>query len=255
MAGARKNAAERFRALIEQTNQLTRTQSPGGGLAADHVLLATWQCARLGETYADYHEHKRYARALDFFLTDIYGPTDFTQRDADIARVYPIMVKMLSVTAIESLAQALELNALSMSLDRELADVLVGDLDLDVAQGMSALTPEMYAHAYRLCDNYDRRIEQIELAVDAATILENAVKKKMIYLTVKVARGPAKAAGFGELQSFLERGLAAFKKMKGSHKFLDALAARERHVLDAIYDDAPIEQWYGTLTHDIEPVG
>ena len=254
MKGARTNAADRFRGLIEQTSQLARTQAGEGGPGPEHALLAIWQCDRLGQTYADYHQHKRYSKALDFFLTDIYGPTDFSQRDADIARVYPIMVKMLSVTAIESLAQALELNALSMTLDRALADVLVNQLDMDAAQGASALTPDIYAHAYRLCDNYDRRIEQIDLAVEAAAILENAVKKKMIYLTIKIARGPAKAAGFGELESFLERGLAGFKKMKGSHQFLDALAARERHVLEAIYDDAPVDQWYAEATHSIVPV-
>lgn len=254
MTGARQTAAKRFRTLIEQTSRLTRTQAGASGPAPEYALLATWQCDRLGQTYADYHQHKRYRKALDFFLTDIYGPTDFSQRDADIARVYPIMVKMLSATAIESLAQALELNALSMTLDHELAGVLVNELEMDATQGGTALTPQMYAEAYRLCDNYDQRIAQIDLAVEAAAILERAVKKKMIYLTVKVARGPAKAAGFGELQSFLERGLAAFKKMKGSHKFLDALAARERHVLDALHDNAPVEEWYGSVTHEIVPV-
>jgi len=254
MSTARKDAADRFRRLIDQTQRLTRDEVTESGLPDDHRLLATWQCARLGETYSDYHQHKRYRKALDFFLTDIYGPVDFSQRDQDIARVYPIMVKMLSVTAIESLAQAIELQALSMELDRELADTLVGKLGLDVAQGTTALTPEMYAEGYRLCDNRARRVQQIELAVEAATILENAVRTKMIYLTVKVARGPAKAAGFGELQSFLERGLSAFKKMKGSHRFLEALGAREHVVLEALFDAAPIEDWYGDVLHTVVPV-
>jgi hypothetical protein len=253
MTSARQDAAARFRFLIDQTRKLTRRETQGEGLGADHALLAEWQCARLAETYADFHRERRYRAALDFFLTDIYGPADFSQRDDDIERVYPIMVKMLSVTAIDSLAQAMELHALSMQLDRALIDVLVNEMGLDVTAGVGALTPDMYAAAYRYCDNYDARITQIGLAIEAASLLENAVRKKMIYLTVKVARGPAKAAGFGELQSFLERGLSAFRKMKGSHRFLDALEQRERHVLDSIFDDAPASTWFGDVTHDIVP--
>lgn len=253
MGRARKDAAERFRALIERTSEMTRHEAAGGQISAEHALLATWQCERLGQTYADFHKQKRYRAALDFFLTDIYGPSDFSQRDQDIARVYPIMVRTLTVAAIDSLTQALELHAVSMALDHELIDVLFHRLGLDVAAGPAALTPHMYAEAYRLCDNYDRRLQQIDLAVEAASILESAVRKKMIYLTVKIARRPARAAGFGELQSFLERGLAAFTKMKGSHRFLDALAARERHILDALYDDAPVDTWYGDILHSLVP--
>lgn len=253
MVTARQSAASRFKHLIDETRRLTPDRGDGEGMAPGQALLAEWQVARLSRTYADYHNTRRYRAALDFFLTDIYGPTDFSQRDNDIERVYPLMVKVLSVTAIESLAQALELNALSMTLDRDLLAALTDDLGLDVDRGPEALTPDMYAEAYRICDNYDQRIQQIDLAVDAASTLESAVQKKMIYLTVKVARGPARAAGFGELQSFLERGLAAFKKMKGSCRFLDALAAREKHVLDALFDDAPIDSWYGEVLHDIVP--
>ncbi|MEM6638540.1 MAG: hypothetical protein AAF610_01420 [Pseudomonadota bacterium] len=253
MPTARQSAASRFKRLIDETRRLTPSDQVGEGLPADRELLARWQVDRLSVTYADYHKTKRYRAALDFFLTDIYGPTDFSQRDSDIERVYPLMVKVLSVDAIESLAQALELNALSMALDRDLAGALTDNLGLDPAGGLDALTPEMYAKAYRICDNYEERQRQIELAVEAASTLEAAVQKKMIYLTVKVARAPAKAAGFGELQSFLERGLAAFKKMKGSYRFLDALAERERHVLDALFDDAPVESWYGDVLHEILP--
>lgn len=253
MTTSRQTAAKRFRDLIDETRRLTHHEVEGEGLSADHALLAKWQVDRLSVTYSDYHRTRRYRAALDFFLTDIYGPSDFSQRDNDIERVYPLMVKVLSVDAIESLAQALELHTLSMTLDRQLIDVLTGELELDVSAGPDALTPSMYAEAYRLCDNYEARERQIALAVEAASTLEAAVQKKMIYLTVKVARGPAKAAGFGELQSFLERGLAAFKKMKGSHRFLDALAAREKHVLDSLFEDAPIDTWYGDVLHDVVP--
>ena len=48
-------------------------------------------------------------------------------------------------------------------------------------------------------------------------------------------RGPAKAAGCGELQDFLERGFRAFRQMKDSKHFLDAIQGRETQILDRIH--------------------
>ena len=45
---------------------------------------------------------------------------DFARRDADLARVVPIMVRMLPERVIATVARAMELNALSQELDRAL---------------------------------------------------------------------------------------------------------------------------------------
>ena len=54
-------------------------------------------------------------------------------------------------------------------------------------------------------------------------------------------RKPARAAGLGALQDFLERGFDAFRRMKGAREFLATIDARERRINDAILagDDAP----------------
>ena len=251
--GKRKGAAARFKALIKETARLSRQVIDGDGLTPGQRLLSTWQCGRLADTYADYHGHKRYRAALDFFLSDLYGPTDFSQRDRDISRVYPVMVKTLSEKAIDSLAKALELHALSMALDQKLLAVLEERLGVDPKGDIAQITPAIYAEAYRICDNHDDRVKQIELATSAGNILQEAVKSRLLYASVKVARKPAQLAGFGELQSFLERGLHAFKAMKGSHEFLDALHDRERFILEKLYAGAPIEEWLGPATHHLVP--
>ena len=245
------NPARRFKWLIDQTSKLTRETAAHAQLSAGQVALSQWQCDRLAETYGDFYVKRRFRPALDFFLTDIYGPTDFSQRDSDILRVYPVMVKMLTAAAIESLTMAVELHALSTQLDQTLLRALVDDLGFD--PHADELTADLYAEAYRLCDNHSDRVHQIELAIGAAELLENAVKHKMLYVTVKVARRPAKMAGFGELQSFIERGLSAFKHMKGAQPFIQALAERERFVLDRIYDGDTAEAWLGDATHHISP--
>ncbi len=43
----------------------------------------------MATTYADLAAQPRYADAIAFFLSDLYGGADFAQRDADLARVVP----------------------------------------------------------------------------------------------------------------------------------------------------------------------
>jgi hypothetical protein len=238
-AAQKKSVAKRFRTILEETSRLTRQRVEGGGLSKGQEVLAKWQCARLASTYQDLSAQKRYKKAIDFFLTDLYGPIDFSQRDNDIKRVYPIMVNVLSADAIDSLAQGLELNSLSMVLDAKLLEVLVSECGFDAENEPGALDYQMYAEAYRTCDNYDQRVRQIDLIVDVGENLESVTQRRMILAAVKVARKPAQIAGFGELQNFIERGLAAFKEMGSANEFLATLHSREMRLLDAIYAGKP----------------
>jgi hypothetical protein len=57
--------------------------------------LRRWQAARLEYSFRDFLAEPRSAPAATFFLTDVYGDRDFTRRDADIARVLPMMERLL----------------------------------------------------------------------------------------------------------------------------------------------------------------
>ena len=57
----------------------------------------------------------------------------------------------------------------------------------------------------------------------------------MVRTLVKLARGPAHAAGFGLLQEFLERGLDAFEAMHGATEFLDTVRAREHRAMARLF--------------------
>lgn len=56
-------------------------------------------------------------------------------------------------------------------------------------------------------------------------------------------RKPAELAGLGALQSFLERGYAAFRVMRGGSDFVDIVAGRERAISQAVFagNDAVLE--------------
>src|SRR6476661_7661689 len=64
------------------------------------------------------------ATALKFFEEDLYGGGDFAQRDADLVRVVPAMKRLMPANVIDTVAVAVELNALSQDLDRSVVDAL-----------------------------------------------------------------------------------------------------------------------------------
>ncbi|MEO0973821.1 MAG: hypothetical protein AAFX85_12065, partial [Pseudomonadota bacterium] len=64
------------------------------------LWLESWQAQRLAMTYSDLRGEERYGPAVEFFLSDIYGPRDFSRRDDDVRRVFPLMSAVLSEEAI-----------------------------------------------------------------------------------------------------------------------------------------------------------
>jgi hypothetical protein len=159
---------------------------------------------------------------------------DTSGRDAGLERVLPVMTKVLPEAALHGVGLAVELDALSEELDADLLDVLVRDLGV-----RGEISEQAYAEAYRRCDNYAQRKHQIELITEVGGDLAQLVRKSMVYAMLRGMRAPAKAAGCGELQDFLERGFRAFRQMKNPQHFLDTIRTREMRILDRIYGGTP----------------
>ncbi|NNF52154.1 MAG: hypothetical protein HKN59_06920 [Gammaproteobacteria bacterium] len=237
------NKASRARsksALLRQLMQVRefhRSVVDGGAAAPRARLLALWQSRRLAATYRDFEAQPRYQDAVRFFLEDLYGPRDFAQRDADVEKLYPLMSRMLPAAALDALTGALELHALTQELDAAMLATLCDALKLN-----ETLTPEMWAEAYRQTGRRDDRERQIALTVRAGRQLDVVVKKPMVYTLVLLARGPARAAGFGELQDFVERGFRSFRGMDGAADFIAAVQARETSLMQGLFKgDMPAE--------------
>lgn len=242
MKKGKSPGAKRFYHHLQRARELRLEAASGDSLSPQHIALSAWQTRRLAKTYADLAAQKRYRVAMDFFLTDLYGTRDFGQRDDDIARAYPYMVRMLSENAMESLSLAVELHALTQELDRGVIQVLQ-ESHIDIGAHPESLDQELYSQAYRECNNYESRLRQIELIRQTGELLDEVVRHRVIYVSIRLARGPAHAAGFGELQSFIERGLRAFKHMKGATRFLKTINERELFILNQIYSGGPLSDW------------
>lgn len=210
---------QRARALHEQ-----RAAAPELAAALDR--LAAWQSRRLRATYADLARQACYADAIAFFETDLYGPGDFSRRDADLARIAPLMAKVLPAGVIAMVSRAMELSTLSHDLDRALL------LRLPEGAAVSAAT---YCEAYRALANRAARERQIALIVDVGRALDRYVGKPFVRTSLSAMRQPARLAGLGALQHFLERGVAAFRRMGGAGEFLATIESRETALMNAIF--------------------
>ncbi|MBS0326916.1 MAG: hypothetical protein JSS46_10280 [Proteobacteria bacterium] len=225
---------------------LARVAAHHAARASDPALgrlraaIGRWQARRLRRTYADLEAQPRYAAAIRFFETDLYGGADFAQRDADLARVVPVMKRLLPDAVIATVATAVELNALSLDLDAALGDVLAPERGAGSAAADAFTVPE-YCAAYRAAGRYDDRVLQIRMAGDVGVALDRYVHKPMLRGALGLMHKPAHAAGLGALQDFLERGFDAFAQMGGAVEFLATIETRERDVHDAIVagSDAP----------------
>lgn len=220
-------------ALVRELVRVQRLHEARAGnpiLAGALERLADWQARRLRMTYADLAVDSRYAGAIQFFQNDLYGAADFSRRDADLARVVPLLVRVLPESIIMTAANAMELNALSQELDRALLT------RLPRADGY--FTVAEYCKAYRRAGNFPLRHRQIKLIVDIGTAIDRSVNKAFVRTALPMMRQPARLAGLATLQDFLERGFAAFRIMGGAATFLATIQERETQILEAIVGGA-----------------
>jgi hypothetical protein len=218
---------------LQHDEALRHRPIPPAPLDPHLILLRTWQSNRLAQTYADLLVDDRYNAACCFFLSDIYAPCDFSQRDYDMQRIQAFFSHVFPPHAFKLLTNVIELNALTHDLDDALLRVLVDKLGVT-----DNITPKCYAEGYRLCHNYDQRMHQIDLIV---MIPEQLMKIRLpvVGLALKVVRVPANRAGWVELYDFLERGYAAFKQVRDPEFFIHTVQERETRILNRIYAGSP----------------
>ncbi|HLD93140.1 MAG: hypothetical protein A2W35_14920 [Chloroflexi bacterium RBG_16_57_11] len=198
------------------------------------ALLRQWQAERLQRTYADLLNDKQYRSACLFFLSDIYSPRDFSQRDHDAEHLYSLLSRFLPQAMLRLLADAIRTNQLTDQLDRALL------LELKNNFGMTdTLTPELYAQAFRQCDNYTQRREQIDLMAKILQEAAQGARNPIFAASLHLVRRPAQRAGWSEVYDFFERGYQACRPMRDVKFFVKTIYQRETTLLDQIFSGDP----------------
>jgi hypothetical protein len=176
-----------------------------------------YQHARFSDTYRDLLEAPASAKAARFFLEELYGPVDFSRRDAEFFRVAPKVAAFFPGDIGHLVLSLARLHALSERLDSEMG----------AAAGVTPLSAVSYQRAWRMVGQTAARKEQIELMLQVGLTLAKQVRKPLIRATLRMMRGPANAAGLGSLQSVLESGFDAFRALPDADEFVQTIASRE----------------------------
>lgn len=190
-----------------------------------------WQAQRLETSFDRFLRDPARRPAAQFFLSDVYNDHDFSRRDADIARVLPMMQKLLPGTLLTAVADALELGLLTHAFDLRVARVLQ-----EIAPRRRKLDAALYAQAYRDAGLPRLRGHQIDLISHVGFGLGRALRMPGVSMLLKLSRGPARAAGLAELQGFLERGYAAFRQLGDVRSFIAEIEQDERDVARRLFN-------------------
>ncbi len=188
------------------------------GLAARVVAVKHYQQRRFERSYAEELAAPDTAAAARFFLSDLYGTSDFSERDAQFARIVGPLDRLFPDEVVATVRDLAELHALSEHLDRRMAEALPHEPP--DARG--------YLQAWCAVGEAAQRERQIALMARVGAALVRYTRNRLLRHSLKLMRGPAKVAGLEALHGFLERGYDTFGGMREPQRFLDRIAAHER---------------------------
>lgn len=211
--------------LLDRVDAQRARRSADADLAARVLAVKDYQHRRFQHTYADLLAQPRYAGAASFFLEELYGPEDFTRRDAQFRRVVGALVRLFPQEVVLTVRTLGELHALSEELDSEMGRA-VPALPVDL---------EGYVLAWQRVGRPTDRRQQIALMRRVADALDAYTRNPLLRRSLRLMRGPARLAGLGELQRFLESGFDTFGAMHGAQDFLDLIVQREQAVADWLF--------------------
>jgi len=226
---AKSLGAKRLQALLLDYHDF---QCHNASVDLSQILtnLAQWQTERLIQTHQDLYTNHNFRDGIDFLLAELYGSEDFSARDRDLERVFPKLVKLLPESLLDTLANLIELNLLTQTLDLAVATYLLHKYP------DSLITEARYLEAYRASAPVQQRERQLVLIKQAGALLDKHARNPLLRISLNMTKRPAKRAGLSALHNFLQRGLDAFFTMEDVDVLMQTLIDRESQILSRIYN-------------------
>ena len=192
------------------------------------------QSRRFSGLYADLLKSATYAAGASFFLQELYGEKDYSQRDAQFARIAGAIEKFFPAQVAQTAASLARLHALTEDLD-----VQMGRAWLLHPQGAS--DARRYAAAWRQIGRREERVQQLASVLEVGHELARLTRTPGLRTMLRLMRGPATAGGLGDLQAFLENGFDTFAGMSrragAAEHFLSTVQGREQGLMELLYGE------------------
>ena len=223
------SAAPELRKYTERSNAIHQEYLSDPELLARYERFVSWQTNYMLPYYEDLRASENYAAAVDFVVSDMTG-IGVSRRDHDIARVVPIMSRMLPNKALRTMASAMHLNASVLEINLQICRALYKGMPVD-----AEISEANYRAACRQASSLDECLGLVMLIEEIGHSLDHVIRIPMIGLTLKAMRRPARLAGFGALQEFLETGYRIFDALEDIDQFLDDITRRMTEVFTRIF--------------------
>lgn len=231
------DAAQTIRDCMTQVNTLRQLRAADPALARAVAEVKAFQSRRFTGTYADLLATPTYAPAARFFLDELYGEADYSERDAQFGRIAGTLQTLFPQPVVHTAVALAQLHAQTEALDQSMAQAWLS------APPDSAPT-ERYAHAWRAVGQRPAREAQLQGVLEMGQDLARLTRTPGLRMMLRMMRGPAQAAGMGSLQHFLEAGFDTFgqlsKQRQGVEQFLARIEEREERLIALLFDANPV---------------
>jgi hypothetical protein len=230
--------AQIIRQSIDQVFALRADAGRDGRLALAVAGIKRLQAARFQAHYSDLLASKVFGAASRFFLEELYGVADYSDRDMQFARIAGTLAAVFPSSVVGTAVALAQLHALTEELDHQMALAW-----LTLPSNGSSSESERYVLAWHAVGRRADRFRQLEVVLSIGRRLGELTGKPGVSMMLKLMRRPAASAGMASMQQFLERGFGIFATMARSKdsvsEFLTSIESREAVWLEHMFDDLP----------------
>jgi hypothetical protein len=231
----RMEPAQKIRDAVSEVAQLRLQARENPALGAAVAEVKRLQSLRFAGTYADMLGGGPYRAAAHFFLHELYGDADYSERDAQFSRIAGALQRLFPRQVAGTAVSLAQLHALTERLDHAM-----GLAWADVAAPHDDAPAVRYTRAWRTVARRAERRAQLDRVLEIGGELQRLTRTPGLRLMLKMMRGPAVAAGMGALQRFLEAGFDTFAALArepgGADGFLRVIDERESALIELLFD-------------------
>lgn len=225
-------AARIIREAVARVSQLRASEASEPSLRSAVLAIKALQARRFAGTYRDLLSGGPSAAAARFFLEELYSDKDYTERDAQFARIAGAVERFFPDAVVETATGLAKLHALTEELDHAMGRAWLALSERKDEAGR-------YVAAWRAVDRRADREAQLRVVLAIGGDMIRLTRTAGLRTMLRMMRKPAAAAGLGSLQRFLESGFDTFASMsrgETAQRFLETIDQRESALIARLFD-------------------
>jgi hypothetical protein len=224
---------------------------PALQLSVQAIKLA--QCHRFRRSYADILKQHEWSDVAQFFLQELYGARDYSERDTQFGRIAPTMQRVFPASVANVATTLTQLHAISEQFDYAMAAAFLA-LQPPAITETTALAS--YVSAWRTVGQPKARAEQLALVEQLGNEIAQLTRTPGLRVMLRMMRGPALVGGLQDLQNFLELGFDTFSALHHSSTgvagFLATIVQREQAWMARLFDAGNANTYAGLAWPELE---